>query len=92
MVADEGDDLLAVPGVVAEGDDVRPGFEHRPRHVRRQAEAVRGVLPVHDRQIDAQPSAQLRQRGEHRLAAGAPDNIAQEQNAHHASRVKFRGR
>ena len=44
---DVGDDLLAVPGVVAERDHVGAGGEEGARHVGRQAEAVRGVLAIH---------------------------------------------
>ena len=79
---DKGNDLLAVPGVVAQRDHVRPGGEQRLRHVGAQPEAVRGILGVDDRQVDAQRRAQPRQGRRHRLATGAPDHVAQEQDAH----------
>ena len=82
VLGDVGDDLLAVPGVVAQRDHVGAGGEQRARHVGGQAEAVRGVLGVHHREVDAQRLAQPGQRGGHRLAAGAPDHVADEQDAH----------
>ena len=49
-----GDDLLAVPGVVAQGDDIAAGQEEGARHVRREAEAVAGILAIHDHQFGAE--------------------------------------
>ena len=81
-LGDEGNDFLAVPGVVAEREDVGAGGEQGARHLGRQAEAVRGVLGVDHREIDAQPRAQVGQRGGDGVAAGATDHVAQEQDAH----------
>ena len=70
--------------MVAQRDDVRPGGEQRARHLRREAEAVRGVLGVDDRQIDPQRRAQHGQGGSRGLAAGAADDVAEKQDAHAA--------
>ena len=76
------DDFLAVPGVVAQRDHVGAGGEQRARHFGRQAEAVRGVLGIHHREVDAQARAQVGQRGGDGFAAGAADHVAQEQDTH----------
>ena len=76
-LGDIRDDLLAVPGVIAEGNHIRPRGEQRAGHVRRKAEAVRGVLRVDDRKVDAQIPTQTRQPRGHRIPAGAADHVAQ---------------
>ena len=53
-LGDVGNDLLAVPGVVAQRDHVGAGGEQRGRHVGSEAEPVRGVLGVHHGEVDAQ--------------------------------------
>ena len=51
FAGNEGDDLLAVPGVVAKGDGIGAGGEQCLGHVRGQAEAVRGILGVDRNEI-----------------------------------------
>ncbi len=64
--------------------DVGARGEQCVGHVGREAEAVRGVLGVDDREVDAQRLPQPRQRHAHGITAGASDHVAQEQNSHSA--------
>ena len=82
LLRDVGDQLLAVPGVVAQRDRVGAGGQDGFGHVGRQAEAVAGVLAVDHHQVGAQVGAQLGQAGGNGVTAGAADDVAQEQDSH----------
>ena len=82
MLGQVGDDLLAVPGVVAERQHVGAGGEQRLGHLWAEAEAVRGVLGVHHHQIEAKGGPQAGKGGGDGLPAGAAEDVAEEEDAH----------
>ena len=57
MGFDVGQQVLAVPGVVAEREHVGTGGEQGVGHVGRQAEAVAGIFGVYHHQIQGQGAA-----------------------------------
>jgi hypothetical protein len=79
LARDIGDDFLAVPGMVAERDGVGSGREQGVSHFRRQPEAVGGVFRIHGDEIGPALQAQPRQGGQHGIAPGTADEVAQHQ-------------
>ncbi len=78
---DVAQQFLAVPGVVAEGNDVGAGGEQVGGHGGCEAEAVAGVFAVHHDQIEGKGFAQAGQGGDDCVAAGAADDVAEEEYA-----------
>ena len=83
LLRDIGYDLLAVPGVVAEGYRIRSGGEQGVRHVWCEAETVRGVLPVDHRHIGGKLVLETRQGGDHRFPSGPAYHVTQVKEFHH---------
>lgn len=79
-----GDDLLAVPGVIAQRQHIRPGGKQRARHLGRQAEAVRGVLRIHHHEVEREVAPQARQGRPHRVAPRPPHDIPEKEDPHAA--------
>ena len=75
-------ELTLVPDVIAGGNDVGAGRLELAGGLGREAGATCGVLPVHDRKVDAQLVAELGQQRGHRVAARAADDVTDEQDAH----------
>jgi len=77
-----GPDLLAAPSMVAERERVRAGCKEALGESRRDADAVRDVLAVDNAGVDVEALAQVGQQRLDRVAAGATDDVADEQEAH----------
>ena len=71
LALDIGDDLALVPGMVAGGQHIGAGIVKLAANLLGQAETVRRVLGVDDRDIDLEVAAQPRQMRLHRVAARA---------------------
>jgi len=78
-------DLLPPPRVVAERERVRARREQPLRQPRRDPDAVRDVLPVDYADVDLETLAQPRQQALDRIAAGSPDDVADEEDPHRVS-------
>ena len=78
--AEVGADLLTPPGVVAERDRVGAGGEEAVGQLRRDPDAVRDVLAVDDADRGIELRPQRRQPVLERLAAGPPDDVADEED------------
>ena len=68
--------------MVAGGDRVDADLVERLADLGRQAEAVGRVLRVDDEQVELKAGLELRRYGEHRVAAGAADDVAEKGYAH----------
>src|ERR1700691_1866033 len=82
IAADIGNDLLAVPDVIAGGDDVGAGGVELGADLRRDAEAMRRVLAVDGDEIERQLAPQARQFAHHRIASRLAHHVAQQQKPH----------
>ena len=76
------DDLALVEHVIAGGDQVGAGGQELLTERRRDAEAAGGVLGVDDDGIEGELAPELSKLVEQRLAAGASDHVAAEQQPH----------
>ena len=83
-LGDVGYDLFAIPGVIAECDHVGAGGEQRIRHIRGETEAVRGVLGVDHRKLDAK-----RVRSPGSLAATASRPVRPTTSPMNRMRIRF---
>ena len=70
--------LALVEDVVAGGHDVGAGIEHLAQDFLGDAEAAGGVLAVDDDEIELVVGDQRRQPLDHGIAAGPPDDVAEE--------------
>ena len=68
-------DLDAVPGVVAQGDHVRPGVKHPPGLCGRNAHAG-SIFPVYHRKVDVQPVLHFPQAAAQNALPALAYNIA----------------
>ena len=68
--------------MVAERERVRAGGKEAFGESRRDADAVRDVLAVDDAGVDVEALAQVGQQRLDRVAAGATDDVADEQEPH----------
>ena len=82
LALDEHQRLALIEGVVAERDRVGAGGEELVADRLGDAEAAGGVLAVDDDEIEPPARAQRRQAVDQRRAAGAPDDVADEQQPH----------
>ena len=82
VLGDVGNDLALVPGMVAGGDAVDTGLVELGADLGGDAEARRRVLAVHDHEVEAELAPETRDLLDHRIAAGAADDVATEQNFH----------
>ena len=97
LVREEVEDFLAVPDVVAAGEDFNAGAEKLLGEARRDAEAGGGIFAVGDAQIDFALGEDVREPVVNDLAAGRADDVADENYSHfgqacRASRKKASGR
>ena len=81
-LVEERDEVALAPDVVAERDRVGAGGEELLGELRGQADAVRGVLAVHDAEVDLELLAQVAQAGLDGPAAGSAEDVAQEEDPH----------
>ena len=81
-LVEERDEVALAPDVVAERDRVGARGEELLGELRGQADAVRGVLAVHDADVDLELLAQVAQAGLDGPAAGSAEDVAQEEDAH----------
>ena len=79
------DRFLAIPDVVARCHDVEAAVEQLIANLACDAEAGRGILNVGDHEIDLVIVADRRQAAPNQLAAGAADDVADEEEANHES-------
>ena len=91
LARDEHERLALVPGMVAEGDGVRPGQEQVVADRLGDAEAAGRVLAVDDDAVQAPALAQPRQAIRDREAPGPSDDVAEEEEAHGAHGPASRG-
>ena len=78
LALDEDQGLALVPGVVAERDRIGAGIQQIVADRLGDAEAAGGVLAVDDDAIELPALAQAGQALDHRVAAGPPDDVAEE--------------
>ncbi len=88
---DVGHDLLAIPDVVAAGDDGNTGAQKVDRDFRRDAASGGSVLAIHDDEINGMLALQLRQPGDDCVAARFTDDVAEEKKREHRAdhRIKL---
>ncbi len=87
-----GDDFALVPGVIAQGDDVRPGAHEVDREARGNAVAARRVLAVDDEEVGFITLAQQGNGGAKGVAPRLTDDIAKKDEFHEAEIVEGCGR
>ncbi len=71
-----------VPDVIAGGDDIDFGGVQFGADGFGDAEAMRGVLAIDDREIEPQLAPQPRHRGGDRLARATADDVTADQQPH----------
>ena len=76
-----GNDLAAIPDMVAGGDGIDPGIVELATDLVGDPEPGGGVLAVDDDEIERQLAAQSRQVAGDGSAAGASDDIAAQQDS-----------
>jgi hypothetical protein len=74
-------EIGAPPCVVAEGDRVRAELEQLARELRRQPDAVGGVLAVHDAEVDVELVAQAFEPRFQRRSPRHPDDVRDEEKS-----------
>src|SRR3546814_4040932 len=84
FVFDVGYDLALVPAVVAQLDRVRTGLVKLRADLVGDAEAVGGVLAVHDDEIERQAPAEVREVLGHDGPSGSADGVTAKENVHGA--------
>ena len=82
LVRDEIDDFLAVPDVIAAGENGDAGAEQLLGEARRDAEAGGGVLAIGDDQVQLLVGDHVGQALGDDPAAGRTDNVSDEKNPH----------
>ena len=90
LAFDEDEGLALVPGMVAEGDGVGAGRQDLVADRLGDAEAAGGVLAVDDDAVELPAVAKAGQALDHRVAAGPPDDVAEEEKTHDKSLCGFR--
>ena len=88
---DVGDQLALVPDVIAGGQDVGPGVVKLAGEALGQAERRRRVLGIDDREIDPEVAPQPGKMRLDRVAPGASDHIAAEEDVQDYSYPKRAG-
>src|SRR5439155_18786160 len=83
LLAQVAQALLAVPDVVAAGQDVDAGREQPARRVAGEAEAARGVLAVAHHQVEGVAALELGQKRLHHVAARRSDDVGDEEDVEH---------
>ena len=86
VLCDIGNDLALVPGMVAGGDTVDAGGVQLGADLSGDAEARSGVLAIDHDEIELLLLAQLGHFAQHRVAAGAADDVAAEQYLHRSDK------
>ena len=82
LTADVVEDLAAVPGVVAGGDDIDARLIELAADLRGDTEPVGGVFAVDDDEVEFEVPAQLRNAVADRPPAGTTDDVAAEKKLH----------
>ena len=85
MGVEEAHDLLLVPGVVTAGEKVHPGNPEFVGGLGGQAEAVGGVLPVGDDEVQAVLFADGFQMAANHVPARFTDDVPDEEEPHENS-------
>src|SRR5205809_141494 len=80
------EELPLIPDVVPVRDDVRAVRVELARDVGGQSRAARGVLAVHDREVDLALRADLRQECRYRVPTWSPDDIPDKKDSHGLTR------
>ena len=84
--------LALVPDVVAGGDAVGAGGDELQEDLLGDAEAAGGVLAVHHDEVEAVPGDQAGQLLLHGRAAGAADDVAEEEEPHASASASISSR
>jgi hypothetical protein len=82
LALDMDERLALVPGVIAERHHIDARIEEIVADRRRDAEAARRILAVHDHEIGAEIGAKARKVGNDGVARRAPHHIAEKKQLH----------
>ena len=86
FIADKRENFLLVRPMIAGGDAIHTGGEELVGDGAGQPEPAGRVLAIGDHEIQSQALSQHRHLRVHHLAAGPPDDVADEENSHRSGK------